>query len=364
MPRIELRNVSKRFGKIVAVDSTNLIIEDGEYLSIVGPSGCGKTTLVKLISGVWEPTEGEILVDGEDISHVPTEDRDLGYVFQGIELFPHMNVWENTTYAPRVKDWKEEELEGIGEDSLRLVNLLEMKGLYPAQMSGGAQQKVGIARALSTKAKLLILDEPLSALDARVRIDLRYELRKLVKRLGLTAIHVTHDQEEALSVADRTVVMRAGKIVEVGSPKKLYERPDDLFTANFVGEGNFLEGSVARMPGKWCQIELRNEQYLFVPPMDVKGGDALILFIRPENLRFTGEFKANSVPAKVLDTQFMGSYLRYLVMLETGDPVLIDLPIPHRRVNAGERVMVEFDPTDTLVYERPTEGLREVLKLE
>lgn len=364
MPRIELRNVSKRFGKIVAVNTTNLTVEDGEYLSIVGPSGCGKTTLVKLISGVWQPTEGQILVDGKDISDIPTEDRDLGYVFQGIELFPHMTVWENATYSPRVKDWTEEELVNTGENSLKLVNLLEMRDFYPNQLSGGAQQKTGIARALSTKAKLLILDEPLSALDARVRIDLRYELRRLVKSLGLTAIHVTHDQEEALSVADRTVVMKKGEIVEIGTPRRLYEKPAQIFTANFVGEGNFLEGSVVRMPGKWCQIELRNEQYLFVPPIDVKEGDALVLFIRPENLKFCEDFKANGLPGTVTDVQFMGSYLRYKVMLGTDDRALVDLPITHERVYAGDRVMVEFDPTDTIVFERPSEGLREVLKLE
>lgn len=364
MPRIELRNVSKRFGKIVAVNTTNLIVADGEYLSIVGPSGCGKTTLVKLISGVWEPTEGQILIDGKDISSVPTEDRDLGYVFQGIELFPHMTVWENTTYAPRVKDWPEEELVKTGEDVLRLLNLVEMRGAFPSQLSGGAQQMTGIARALATKAKLIILDEPLSALDARVRIDLRYELRRLVKRLGLTAIHVTHDQEEALSVADRTVVMKKGEIVDIGTPRQLYEEPRSIFTANFVGEGNFLEGIVKRMPGKWSQIELRNEQFLFVPPMDVKEGDALVLFIRPENLRFCKGFRANSLPGVVREVQFMGSFLRYKIMLATDDPVLLDLPIPHERVYAGDRVMVEFDPTDTIVYERPPEGLREVLKLE
>lgn len=364
MPKIELRNVSKKFGKIVAVNTTNITIEDGEYLSIVGPSGCGKTTLVKLISGVWEPTEGQILIDGKDMANVPTEDRDLGYVFQGIELFPHMTVWENTTYAPRVKDWPDEELVKTGEDSLRLVNLLEMREAFPGQLSGGAQQKTGIARALATKAKLIILDEPLSALDARVRIDLRFELRRLVKRLGLTAIHVTHDQEEALSVADRTVVMKRGEIVEIGTPRQLYEGPRDLFTANFVGEGNFLEGVIKRMPGKWCQIELRNEQYLFVHPMDMKEGDPLVLFIRPENLKFCEDFKANALSGTVQDVQFMGSFLRYTIMMETDDSVLVDLPIPHERVYAGDRVMVEFDPTETIVFERPPEGLREVLKLE
>ncbi|MFQ6059812.1 MAG: ABC transporter ATP-binding protein [Thermoplasmata archaeon] len=364
MPRVELRNVSKRFGKIVAVDSTNITIEDGEYLSIVGPSGCGKTTLVKLISGVWEPTEGEILVDGKRVNGVPTEDRDLGYVFQSIALFPHMTVWENATYAPWVKDWPKNELEKLGKDSLRLVNLLEKKGFFPSQLSGGAQQKTGLARALSSRAKLLILDEPLSALDARVRIDLRYELRKLIKRLGLTAIHVTHDQEEALSVADRTIVMRAGKIIETGTPRELYERPKNLFTANFVGEGNFLEGSIHKIRGEWCSVELRNQQFLTVRPIDIKAGDAVILFIRPENLKFSSEFKANSLPGTVEEVQFIGSYLRHKVMLATGDTVLVDLQASDERVYAGEEVIVEFSPTDTLMYKTPIEGLREVLRLE
>lgn len=364
MPRVELRNVSKRFGKIVAVDTTNITIENGEYLSIVGPSGCGKTTLVKLVSGVWEPTEGEILIDGKKVNKVPTEDRDLGYVFQSIALFPHMSVWENTIYSPYVKNKPEDERQRIGEDSLRLVNLLEKKGLFPSQLSGGAQQKVGLARALSSKAKLLILDEPLSALDARVRIDLRYELRRLVKRLGLTAIHVTHDQEEALSVADRTVVMRKGRIVEMGSPRQLYERPSHLFTANFVGEANFLEGNIKTKSEEWCSVELRNQQFLSVHPTNARVGDPVVLFIRPENLRFCRGFKANSLPGTVEEVQFMGSYLRYKVMLETEETALVDLQIPHERINAGERVMVEFDPIDTIMYERPPEGLREVLRLE
>lgn len=364
MPEVQLRDVSKRFGKIVAVDTTSITIENGEYLSIVGPSGCGKTTLVKLISGVWEPTEGHILVDGKVVDMVPTEDRDLGYVFQSIALFPHMNVWENTVYSPFVKNKPAEEREEIGEESLRLVKLLKKRGFLPGQLSGGAQQKVGLARALSSKAKLLILDEPLSALDARVRIDLRYELRKLVKNLGLTAIHVTHDQEEALSVADRTVVMRKGRIVEIGRPRQLYERPKHLFTANFVGEGNFLEGNIKSKSEEWCSVELGNQQFLSVRPTNAKVGDSVVLFIRPENLKFCKEFKANSLPGTVVDVQFMGSYLRYEVRLATDDVVLVDLQIPHERINAGEEVIVEFDPIDTIMYERPPEGLREVLRLE
>jgi ABC-type Fe3+/spermidine/putrescine transport system ATPase subunit len=175
---------------------------------------------------------------------------------------------------------------------------------------------------------------------------------------------VTHDQEEALSVADRTVVMRKGRIVEMGIPRQLYERPKHLFTANFVGEGNFLEGNVQKMTEEWCSVELRNQQFLTVRPPEAKEGDTIILFIRPENLRFSKEFKASSLPGEVEEVQFMGSYLRYKIMLATEESVLVDLQIPHERIYAGDEVIVEFDTDDTLTYETPPEGLREVLRLE
>ncbi|MCK4455665.1 MAG: ABC transporter ATP-binding protein, partial [Thermoplasmata archaeon] len=222
MPRIELRGITKRFGDVVAAKDVNLTIEDKEYVTFLGPSGCGKTTLVKIISGIWEPTEGEVLIDGKRMNEVPVEDRDLGYVFQSIALFPHMTVLSNTVYAPIVKDFPVEERDKIAQEVLDLVDLLDRKKFFPGELSTGAQQKAGLARALASQAKLLILDEPLSALDARVRVDLRYELRRLVKDLGLTAVHVTHDQEEASSVSDRIVVMRAGRIVEIDSPENLY----------------------------------------------------------------------------------------------------------------------------------------------
>ena len=246
MPKVELRGVTMRFGKVTAVEDLNLVIEDGEYVAILGPSGCGKTTLAKIISGIWEPTKGEVLIDGRRMNGVAPESRDIGYVFQNIMLFPHLSVRDNASYSPRVKGLTEADQEKIGNEALQLVEMVKDSLKMPKELSGGAQQKVGLARALATKARILIFDEPLSALDARIRVELRYVLRKLVKELGLTALHVTHDQEEAMSVADRIVIMRKGRIVETGTPNELYNHPKELFTANFLGESNFLEGVIDR----------------------------------------------------------------------------------------------------------------------
>ena len=197
MPTVELQNIGKTFGSVVASCDINLRIEDGEYVTILGPSGCGKTTLIRMIAGILEPTTGKVLIDGRDMDGVPIEERDVGYVFQNIALFPHLSTEENVSYGPTVKDLGEEEIKKVSNRYLELVKLLERMGMFPSELSGGEQQKVSLARALASGAKLLLLDEPLSALDARVRMDLRYELRRIAKDLGLTVIHVTHDQEEA-----------------------------------------------------------------------------------------------------------------------------------------------------------------------
>jgi ABC-type Fe3+/spermidine/putrescine transport system ATPase subunit len=195
MPIVELKRVSVIFGNVIAVDEVDLRIQDGEYVTILGPSGCGKTTLIRAIAGILEPTRGEVFIAGKNMKGVPIEERDIGYVFQNIALFPNMNVTNNVGYGPRVHEKDKEEQVEIARKYLELVKLLDKMQMFPSELCGGEQQKVSLARALATGAKLLLLDEPLSALDARVRVDLRYELRRLVKRLGLTTVHVTHDQE-------------------------------------------------------------------------------------------------------------------------------------------------------------------------
>ena len=363
MPRIEGVGVAKRFGRIRALDTTSLAIEDREYVAILGPSGCGKTTLIKVLSGIWQPSEGRILVDGRDVTALPVEDRDLGYVFQNIVLFPHMNVWTNATYGPWVHARRREDVDHVGQEVLELVDMLDEKGLFPSELSTGSQQKVALARALANRAKLLILDEPLSGLDARVRLDLRYALRRVVKDLGLTAVHVTHDQEEAMSVADRVVVMRKGKIIESGQPEALYDRPKGVFTANFIGESNFLEGSVRRIRADWAFVEFRSGYILRVPAKGLLEGDPVVVAARPEWLALTKEGFGNVIPGRVEGRVFLGATQRLQVRLFTSDLVSVDVPAS-QSLNSARDVMVSFHEANILVYPRPYEGLQEALKLE
>ncbi len=363
MPRIEAVDVAKRFGRIAALDKTSLTIGDGEYLAILGPSGCGKTTLIKLLSGIWQPSEGHILVDGRDVTSLPVEDRDLGYVFQNIVLFPHMDVWHNATYGPWVHDHRREDVDHVGQEVLELVDMLDDRGLFPSELSTGSQQKVALARALANHAKLLMLDEPLSGLDARVRLDLRYALRRVVKDLGLTAIHVTHDQEEAMSVADRVIVMRKGRVVESGRPEELYDHPGGVFTANFIGESNFLEGAVRRIRADWAFVEFRSGYILRVPARGLLEGDPVVVAARPEWLSISPEAFGNVIPGRVENRLFLGATQRLQVRLFTYDLVSVDVAAS-QSLNTARDVMVSFHEANILVYPRPYEGLQEALKLE
>src|SRR4030042_5902631 len=203
MPDVRIVNLTKKFGEITALENINLLVRDKEYFSLLGPSGCGKTTLLRLIAGVIEPDSCEIFIGDRRVDDVPPEDRDIGFVFQTFALFPHMNVWENVTYGPRVKNFDLKQAETIGDEGLELVKLHERLDAYPNELSGGMMQRIAVARALAAGAKTLLLDEPLGQLDAKVRNDIRYEIRRMAKDLKLTAIHVTHDQSEAMSISDR-----------------------------------------------------------------------------------------------------------------------------------------------------------------
>ena len=363
MPVLRVDRVSKRFGSRVALDDVSLEVRDGEYVTVLGPSGCGKTTLIKIIAGIWPPSEGRVLVDGKDVTDVPIEDRDLGYVFQNIVLFPHLAVEENAGYGPWVRGAEAGAARAASYEALRLVGMLGQRRLFPRELSGGAQQKTSLARALANRSKLLLLDEPLSALDARVRVDLRYALRRLVKELRLTAVHVTHDQEEAMSVGDRVVLMRRGKIVEVGTPRALYERPQSLFAANFVGESNSFDGTVRTVQDGWTRIELRGEQYLTVL-QPARVGQPVVVAVRPENLSLGGEPAANALPGHVREVRYMGFFLRYRVRLMNGDEVFVDSPPGDRRFKEGDLASVLVDHEKLLLYDRPPQGLAEVVKLE
>src|SRR5512136_563419 len=257
MPDVRVENVTKRFGKLLAVNNVSLHVRDKEYFALLGPSGCGKTTLLRLIAGLIRPDEGEIYIGDKLVNDVPPEDRDVGFVFQTFALFPHMTAWSNVTYGPKVKDYNAKQAETIGHEVLEMVKLNERLDAYPSELSGGMMQRIAVARALAAGAKILLLDEPLGQLDAKVRNELRYEIRRMAKDLGLTAIHVTHDQSEAMAISDRIAVMKKGRIVQIGTPNELYMKPNSIFVAHFIGESNFLEGYVISPNGKESAIELR-----------------------------------------------------------------------------------------------------------
>lgn len=367
MPSVRIENVTKRFGKLVAVDNVSLHVRDKEYFSLLGPSGCGKTTLLRLIAGLIVPDKGEIYIGDRLVNGVPPEDRDIGFVFQTFALFPHMNVWDNVIYGPRVKGYDMKKAGTIGDEVLEMVRLHERSKALPNELSGGMMQRIAVARALAAGAKLLLLDEPLGQLDAKVRNELRYDIRKMTKDLELTAIHVTHDQSEAMAISDRIAVMKKGRIKQVGTPSELYMSPQNVFVANFIGESNFLEGYVADKIGKETLIELRGGIQVQVVGNEVKKGERVVLAIRPEAFviqRGTNKPK-NSISGTVERVTFEGTNIRYEIVLENEDRIVIVKPSMFEEWSKlNEKVSVSFPSEKTHVFQYPDTGLKEELAVE
>jgi len=367
MPDVRLVNVTKRFGKIVAANSVSLHIYDKEYFSLLGPSGCGKTTLLRLIAGLIQPDEGEIYIGDRLVNDVPPEDRDIGFVFQTFTLFPHMNAWDNVTYGPRVKGFDIKKSETIGHEVLDMVRLHERLDAFPSELSGGMMQRIAVARALAAGAKLLLLDEPLGQLDAKVRNELRYEIRRMARDLGLTAIHVTHDQSEAMAISDRIAVMKKGKVLQVGTPEELYMSPKSIFVAHFIGESNFLGGYVSSITAKGATIELRGGIKVQTANKSIKIGERVILAVRPETFTVEkGEKRnKNTILGTIERVTFEGTNVRYEIRLENQDLVMNVKPsLIEEWFNTGEKVTVSFPPEKAHVFVYPEVGLREETAVE
>ena len=365
MPEVKLVNVTKRYGKIIANDDVSFTIKDGEYVSIIGPSGCGKTTLIKNIAGIIKPDSGEIFIGEKSISDLPMEDRQIGYVFQNIALFPHMTVWDNITYGPRVRGWSLKKITPLAIEMLEMIKLGSRSEAYPGELSGGTQQKTAVARALLSKAELLLFDEPLGALDLKVRSVLRHELRRLVKDLKLTALHVTHDQEEAMSISDRIVVMKRGRIIESGTPRDLYFQPKNIFTANFVGEATFLTGVVAQVLDGRSLVKLGTNLHLMVNDRDKSVGDRVVLAFRPELVSIGDDASINTISGQVVGILYSGSIVRLKVQLPNGDLVVVKeaLDFKSSMFAVGDDLSVAIPPENILVYACP-ESLNKELALE
>jgi len=348
------------------VKNVNLQVEDKEYLCIIGPSGCGKTTLIKCIAGIIKPDEGEIYIGGRLVNNLPIEDREIGYVFQEIALFPHMNVYENICYGPFVKGWSISKAENLIREILNMMGLYDRVRDKPDALSGGAKQKTAVARALVSGSKLLLLDEPLGSLDAKVRRILRHELRRLVKDLGLTAIHVTHDQEEAMSIADRIVVMRAGEIVEIGTPIELYMRPKNLFTANFVGEANFLVGNFIGEEDDCVKIDVGGKTLYSKCKINPEEG-RVVVAIRPEFVIMRRTGPPREVWRGVIEGRaFLSGSIRFEVRTENDIMVAVKKPLSSEalKFEIGDEVALILPREFLLIYPYPKEGLKKAISIE
>ena len=324
--KLIIENVSKHFGSLVAVNNVSLDIEPGEFLCFLGPSGCGKTTILRMITGFEQVTSGNIIYDGKIINNIIPQKREFGIVFQSYALFPNMTVNQNIAFGLKMRKMPQKLIhERVGE-MLELLGLIGWEGHYPSQLSGGQQQRVALGRALAINPSVLLLDEPLSALDAKIRVRLRTVIKKLQEELGITMIYVTHDQEEALALADRVVIMRDGEFRQIGSPFEIYKKPRTSFIAEFVGTSNFITGAKKNGKIKFGQLE-----FMVADITDV-GEETVYLAIRPENIEIVDVTVSseNCVPSNVVEVDaevinFLGAIVRITFFLE-GEEMFVDLP--------------------------------------
>ena len=358
---IQLQGVAKSFkGGVVAVRHMDLAIEEGEFVTLLGPSGCGKTTTLRMIAGFESPDRGRVLIGGEDVTDLPPYKRQVNTVFQDYALFPHMDVGSNVGYGLKVSGVPKGEIDERVADALSMVGLLEKRRERPGNLSGGQKQRVALARALVRHPKVLLLDEPLSALDAKLREDMQVELKRLHERLGLTFVLVTHDQTEALVMSDRIIVMEQGEIVQSGSPTELYERPRTPYVADFIGTSNLMSGRLVAQDGGEALVALDAGQVRSRSvPGGLSAGDAVTVCVRPEKalLAANGGAQAEASLKGVLrESYFHGNSLRLAVDVAAGTPFLIDLQLTANTAQSdlpalGSEVTIALDPDNVILFE-------------
>jgi spermidine/putrescine ABC transporter ATP-binding subunit len=353
---IRLQDVVKRFGHLEAVSRISLEIADGELFTLLGPSGCGKTTILRLIAGFYRPDEGAVFFGGRAVSGIPPYLRNIGMVFQNYALWPHMTIFQNVAYGLRLRKLPRDEIASKVRQTLQLVNLAGLEGRYPGQLSGGQQQRVALARALVLNPHVLLLDEPLSNLDAKVRLQVRAEIRTLQQRLGITTVYVTHDQEEALTLSDRIAVVDHGRLQQVGSPRELYERPENPFVADFIGINNLIAGAVCEDGERGGSLHVRTAVGTLgcIGREALAPGDDCMVVIRPETAAIADNDEApdgiNSIPGTVRFASYIGNTIRYDVEIVDGLIFKVDVQNPwgHEPFPPGQAVFIRFPASVTL----------------
>ncbi|MBU2872620.1 spermidine/putrescine ABC transporter ATP-binding protein PotA [Marinobacter salexigens] len=360
---LSLSDISKQFDDKTVLDELSLTIDDGEFITLLGPSGCGKTTLLRMMAGFELPDQGTVTLSGVDITQTPPENRPLNTVFQNYALFPHMSVFDNVAYGLKMEKRPKAEIQERVEEALAMVQLEDFAKRKPHQLSGGQQQRVAIARAVVKRPKMLLLDEPLSALDYKLRRTMQVELKRLQRELGITFVFVTHDQEEALSMSDRIVVLKDGRIQQLGTPREVYERPANVFTARFVGQTNFFPGRVTKIEGERISVDVFGlNRDLSKPSFRVAMNQSLHVLLRPEDIRVLAPNDTEGVAGKIVERNYKGSTLDSVIELEDGSHVMasefFDEDDPAFDYSIGERVRVSWvDGWEWLLAEEGDEPL-------
>ncbi|MCC8059247.1 MAG: ABC transporter ATP-binding protein [Clostridiales bacterium] len=345
---VRLEHISKIYkdpktGKdFYAVHDADLTIEPGSFVTLLGPSGCGKTTILRMIAGFESPDEGEIYMDDEAINSLTPNKRDTAMVFQSYALLPHYNVFDNVAYGLKLRKLPKDEIRDKVLDILKLVEMEGMEARMTNQLSGGQQQRVALARALVLEPGVLLFDEPLSNLDAKLRVTMRTEIRKIQQKVGITAIYVTHDQSEAMSISDRIIIMSRGKVEQIGSPREIYYHPNSRFVADFIGEANFLDCQVLETSGDEAKITVAGEKLTVQNFAGAKTGDTAALVLRPEAAKLAEE---GVIQGTVTLSTFMGSYQYYQMSVGDMEVQITDYhPVNRRIYEVGEKAYLDFDP--------------------
>ena len=343
---LQLIDLTKSFDDVMVIKGISLSIAHGEFVTILGPSGCGKTTTLRIIAGLAAPDSGRVLLSGTDVTDMPPNKRNVNTVFQNYALFPHMNVARNIGYGLRLRGTPRKEIDRRVQEMLELVQLSDFGSRMPSQISGGQRQRVAIARAVVLQPDVLLLDEPLGALDLRLRQQMQGELKSLQQQLGISFIYITHDQEEALNMSDRIAIMSEGRFEQIGTPEAIYERPETRFAAGFIGQGTLFEGEIIEQNGDSCRVKTDAGLVTVRKHEGIKPGDKCAVSVHAERIRFgTNPVHGFDVPATVVSHRFSGSAIRSELRLLTGNVIAAvgeglmgDLP------TAGTEVFVHFDP--------------------
>ncbi len=361
MSSVEIRNVSKHYGSVVALENVSLALEDGEFFGLLGPSGSGKTTLLRSIAGFVEPDGGEIFIEGENISRIPTHRRNIGMVFQNYALFPHMSIFDNVAFALSVRRTNAEETRTRVSQMLELVQLGGYERRRPSELSGGQQQRVALARALVSRPRVLLLDEPLGALDKNLRQQMQVELRQIQREVKITTVLVTHDQEEALTLSDRIAVFSRGEVMQIGKPDEIYERPQNAFTAEFLGATNFLSGRAGPRQGDVSAILLGDDQQILTLDPVPEAGAPVTLTVRPEKLalhsRAPGKSEmgeaTNCIAGQVVQPIYMGASITYQIEAGGSEITVFHQNRDSQMLQPGAPVWLTWHARHSILIDRP-----------